>query len=291
MNAFFVRHPLEPQESSIPGRVPYQVSAMSLVREVDTYKREQFDGTIFADGFGENRPGPNVDPNVFSELIPWFHAFCQISSQSAPYHIAECGAGLSECVAQGDLVFYGGAISTNMLFVDTVLCVERTVLLPQRDGRFQVKERVQELLTKLELDMSPQSFLDSRTYRLNLRDAEADGRHSKTELDPHRILIGRRLAAHDLPHADSATLLELFCTGLGFNFIPVCFAAPSKNKSVRVRPGLFVSRFPDANRMLHRKLCVMTVDQTTSLLRSIFAASDRLVLDPVVPTSSLARAG
>ena len=204
-----------------------------------------------------NWPGPNVDPNVFSDLVPWFHSFCEISSSDAKHHVIPSTLGLSMLAAPGDIVFYGGAVSSpHELFVNTVLCVGYLVSLPQSDGKFRIRECVRELLSEMQLDVSVDAFYESYTYRLCLRDAERDGCHPGTRLVPHRTLIGRRLETKQDGLNSSTLLLELFESGSGLNFIPVR-RLPSRSEGVPCHPGLFVTEFRDAKTMLNAKSVVL----------------------------------
>jgi hypothetical protein len=290
MRAYFVRHPLVARPPRSPGRVAYDVRGYSLRRDRTTYEVRPYCGTIFADGFRPNEPGPNLDPNVFADVIPWFHAFCQISSSGSRHHVRPSKATLSEVASPRDIILFGNAISKHMLFVDAVLCVDALVPLPQLGRTFQIEEGLSTLLSALKLALSGAEFRETRAYGLSLRDAEPDGCHPGSALQPHRMIVGRRRSS-DAPMETIDSLQTRFLSDDGFNFIPLLRAPPSKSKAIRERPGLFVARFADAQALCRRKVSELDEEQSRRLLHSILSASDELILDPIQPQYALQRAG
>ncbi|MCC6527281.1 MAG: hypothetical protein IT373_31825 [Polyangiaceae bacterium] len=197
---------------------------------------------------------------------------------------------MSEVVKPGDVVLYGGELSTRLLFVDTILCVGAMVPLPQSDGFFAIRENVQDVLAALCVKVCADDFYESRAYRLNLRDAERDGCHPTSQMPEHRILLGKRFEDGEVPGLSAESLIARFDSGLGFDLIPLCNDRPSTDKRVLARPGLFVTRFPEAASVCKSKVSLLEPDQTKMLLTAVFHESDTLVLDPLEPVHHLERA-
>jgi hypothetical protein len=251
------------------------------------YDPAPFDGQVFADGRSQNQPAANVDPNVFSDLLPWFLAFCLIDSRT-PKHLVSGGRNiLSECVQSGDLIFFGNCPSTHIIFIDTVLRVSCARELPQVRGRLGLQAQPSRTLQSLGLGCTWAQFERSRSYRLNLVDAEPGGRHNRTGVDPHRIILGTSKVVDQPQRPD--VLLRRFLGGHGFNFIPLAAAQDSESKGVCARPRLFTKRFENARTTLCDSVTELEARDTEALLSLILREADELVLDPLEPRQSLNR--
>ncbi len=246
MRVYFFQHGLD-EYRGIPGRYRYDVKG----RIIDLVSAEKRDwaGVVYADGIAENTPGPNIDPHVFSDLVPRHLSFCNVDKRTSktavrghlPAAAAE-GAVLSEVVRPGDLVLFGNWLSTHLLWSDTVLCVGECMSIPQRNNCLTIVENLEEYwpaATKRPFDKerSLDEFLQSRTYLLGLKDSTSTGGHHRTEIDPHLQIVGSR---HEPEVLTRDALVEALCNGTGFSFIPMRARQDSGNKSVRARPGLFV---------------------------------------------------
>ena len=283
MRSFFFRHSLNRPPHRGLGRYAFDVTGSCLQRAAgNVYHPAPFNGRIYADGQADNQPGSNVDPNVFSDLLPWFLAFCRISRRTA----RECVSGgtqiLSERVQPGDIVFFGGRLSRNLIFIDTILRISQTVILPQVGGCFSLQAHAGQVLQGLGLTCTWSEFSNSRSYSLNLIDAEAGRVHNETEVNPHRMILGTRRAI-ERPQRQE-TLLKCFLDGEGFNFIPLANAQASKNKGVRARPGLFTTSFVNACSILSDNVSELDAAHAEALLSLVFQQADTLVLDPPQPT-------
>jgi hypothetical protein len=285
---FFVRHGLS-CHGQIPGRYPFDVTGLTLRRESAGRRRlTQFIGQVYVDGYGPNTRGPNIDPHVFSDALPWFHSFCLMDKGIERQHVIPGGGVLSEVVSPGDLVFYGQPISTHILAIDTVLCIRRTVALPQQDGRFLLPDGLAEILPALGAKQDADAFRRTRSYAMNLADAEPGGCHCRAKLAVHRIICGgsRQSTAR---FARDTQLLEDFLDGRGFNLIPLADEQESTRADVRDRPRLFVRRFCHARDLFLASVTMLAPPDGERLLRLVFDEADDLVLGPLEPARRIRR--
>lgn len=300
MRVFFFLHPLDSYRG-VPGRYAYKARgrAIDLVR----HRKEDFKGVVYADGLDDEGPGPNVDPHVFSDLIPWHLSFCNIDKRTAKTAVrgdvpapANEGAVLSEVARPGDLILFGNSASTHIVWIDTVLCVGDRVAIPQRHGRLQVLERLPEYWTTgTKRDFGGQvdrdEFLASRTFQLGLRDSTAGGGHHETEIEPHRQIVGRRMEPES---AEREVLFGEFRDGNGFDFIPLRAEQVSTRAGIRCRPGLFTANVEGIAAALGGGSGVVALSRLygRDLVRTIIDKADRLVLDyPELTPTALKAAG
>lgn len=285
---FFFRHSFERngRNPEIPGRFSFAASGSALVREGERFRVENaWQGHIYADGYANEQPAPNLDPNVFSDLVPWHLSFCRISDLKKKNLVR--GVSLGAAVNPGDLVVFGTVLSTHIVAVDAVLCVARTPVLPKRGNCLVLEEKFDELKAEIpEIQhLSWESFTQTRTYRLNLRDAGPSGGHHTSKVSPYRLIIGKRHT-----NATGATAAELerqFRTGNGFNFIPLSDQQASTNRSIRSRPQLFCRRYENALRLLECNITKLRPQDGERLVTLLLREAQVLVLDPLVPAGPL----
>jgi hypothetical protein len=289
MNCFFFKHGLTTYRK-VPGRYRYDVTGTAMVRKNEHFLRKSFSGPIYGDALGKNRPSSNIDPNVLSDVLPWFLSFCLIDGCNAKRKINGKGQTLAKTVRAGDVIVFGGLLSTHLLFVDTVLCVARTAHIPQSGKRLSVDGYYRKNARTLGLG-TWQSFISSRSYRLNLIDAEQGGGHERTKVEPHLQIIGRRGPLGDTVEPD--VIARNLLRGDGVNFIPLAFGSEplSRNRGVRRSPGLLTVRFTGAARVLCHSINKLAPSNSETLLHSIVSAADTLVLDPVEPVYPVKRRG
>lgn len=298
MDVYFFRHPLTRRKGNQgpPGRFAFDAKGRCV--NLPTARVEEWTGQVYADGLGPNQPGPNMDPNVFSDVLPWHLSYCRISSRDSKSVVAGLPIArlpppvLPEVVHTGDLVVFGDFLSTHLGYVDTVMCVETPVEVPQQNGVFQLLERFGEYRARVGLNgTSWEDFLRTRTFTLNLKDSLPGGGHHETGVQPcHLQLIGRRGAP---PTTDRPTVLRELLSGRGFNFIPLRAERASNRRPVKDRPGLFTMHLPGFAAMLGgtSRVVRLELEKWQHLLALLVNTSDRLVLDPLVPTGLLASAG
>lgn len=256
-------------------------------------------GTVYADGFAADTPGPNVDPNVFSELLPWHLSFCRISGTDEASLVAGTRPPdvLSNLVRDGDVIIFGDTFNSDTVWVDTVLCIYGTATIPALGKQFILEEqfdRYRQDVLEFVGGISWEKFTTFRDYRRNLVDTvEPGGKHTSTGVVPHKQLIGRR-AQHDQVPTDREKIHELFSSGDGFNFIPLRATSArhlTNNKQEHERPGLLVFTF-ELRRLLEdveSRVHLLSDDLGQRLLHAILGASTFLVLDPVQPLATSAR--
>jgi hypothetical protein len=282
MRVYFVKHGLNAY-GNLPGRYAYGVKGYALTQVGQGLKRKRFSGTIYGDARSDNTPGANVDPHVLSETLPWFLSFCLIDARNKKRLVSGSNKILSETVRPGDVILFGGLLSTHIVFVDTVLCVSATPELPQQEGTLDVRayHRVNADVYGLG---TWRSFVKSRDYQLNLKDAESGGGHHRTKVRPHRQIVGRRRPASASKISRSA-LLKQFIGGKGFNFVPLAVHPEpvSRNKSLKRTPGLLTLRFKGASGVLSMPVNRLPASVGSDMLRLVLAA-ETLVLDPIIPT-------
>lgn len=292
MRVFFFLHPIAPfrvgHGSPVPGRVGFDVEGSAV--DLRCGELVDWSGTVYGDGFESNQPGSNVDPHIFSDLIPWHLTYCLIDKRAPKTYVQNPPTGLapnailSEAVQRGDAIVFGGTFNTNVFWADTVLRVDHTAPLPIRDSRLRIVEDIESywpLATGEPFDArtSRERLLKSKTYRYGLVDSEPGGMHNKSDIAKPIQIIGRRgKPAETCRRGLVAELRE----GLGFNFIPLAKAQNSCNQDLLKRPGLFNARFPSIQRLLGpRSSGVVTLPekQGVDLLSTIVEQADVLVVD------------
>jgi hypothetical protein len=287
MRVYFFQHGLD-QYRGIPGRYRYDVTGRII--DLGRAEKRNWRGVVYADGLADNTPGPNVDPHVFSDLIPWHLSFCNIDSRKPKTTVrgqvpaaAPEGAVLSEVVRPGDVVVFGNWLSTHILWCDTVLCVGECVGIPQRNHCLNVVEEIEEYwpdATKRPFDGNQclDELLQSRTYLLGLKDSTATGGHYRTEIDPHLQIVGAR-GEPEMLQRDA--LAEATFSGQGFSFIPLRARQDSTRKSVRDRPNLFTMKCQGIAAALDGGSGVVALGHVfgRGLVRAIIETADMLVLN------------
>jgi hypothetical protein len=247
-------------------------------------------GIVFGDGYDVDTPGPNIDPNIFADLLPWHLSFCRIGDRKEKNLVGalpaqHAGAVLSEVVAPGDLVAFGGALSTHTVFIDTVLCVDRCPELPQRSGSFMLEEGFPDYWVAAggAPTVDWPAFAASRVFRWNLKDSMRGGHHEVTGIRPHRQIVGRR----GVPSvADRNTVHVALKNGEGFNFIPLAEQQVSSNKAVRARPGLFTARVHGVGNLIRSaksRVWRLPDPMAADLVAAVAFRADVLVTDPLEP--------
>lgn len=304
MNVYFFKHSGDRYEN-IPGRYPFRVRAAALERGGAVFVRQApRERVIHADGYGPDETASNVDPNVFSKLLPWFLTYClQTGREKHRVHDLTTGRllprALSHLVEPGDVILFGWPTSKTGIAIDTVMCVERAVLVPveagpQRKKRFafnssfstyrdEVKKHFRDFGT-----VSWQSFTAADDFRLNVVDtlSEADAHavlgytcethHKTTDLLDHKQIIGRWGDVPDeiLPGA----LLDAFVDGRGFNFIPR--AAPTEGAARGVahsHPGLLTIRTPAPHGLPGGGVARLSSTGGVAVLQQVFDVAEELV--------------
>lgn len=292
-SVFFFQHSLLAYRA--PGRYPFQAqgNAVDLAgRTVGPWR-----GTVYADGFDSDTPGPNVDPNVFSEVLPWHLSFCRLSDTKTSSIVAGARRAdvLSNLVRAGDVIVFGDTFNLATTWVDTVLCVYGTATIPSVGNRFALEDRFdryRDEVSEFIDDLTWAQFKARRDFRRNLVDTiDPGGKHTTTGVVPHKQIIGRR--AQRVP-ADRAEILDLLLDGDGFNFIPLRAAdAPqlTDNELERERPGLLSFKFELRRQLqaVENAVHLLPGDLGVGLLQAILAASTLLVLDPIEPLAESAR--
>ena len=291
-SVFFFRHQIgrSDHRPEIPGRFAFDVSARALQRHNSAYQAEPlWRGTIYADAYEDGKPAPNVDPNVFSDVLPWHLSFCRISDRKAS-SIVEGNSVLSEVVVAGDVVVFGELISTHQIAVDSVMTVGRIVEIGQSGDELVLSRRFDDFRYQLLPELSSHdlsSFRGTNTFRLNLVDAEPNEGHHVSRVSPHRVIVGTRSVEFEDTSTDE--LLDAAMVGLGFNFVPLAAVQSSTRQDIRPRPNLFCRRYEGAGRILAEKVTKLSPQNGRRLLATIFRDADTLVLDPLEPASLLHR--
>jgi len=236
---YFLQHPLT--TFGMPGRFSYKARASAI--DLDEKVRKSWSGTLYADGFAADTPGSNVDPNVFSEVLPWHLSFCRLSDSETSSIVSGAARRgvLGELVAQGDLIVFGDTFNNRITWVDTVMCVHGRAVIPSEGGQFILEEnftRYWDEVSEFEPQMTWERFTRLRDYRRNLVDTmPPDGRHRTTSVVPHYQVIGRR--PKDVAVSRPA-IVEQLLAGDGFDFIPLrATDAPllTKNDEEKNRPA------------------------------------------------------
>lgn len=127
----------------MPGRYPYRAQGVAV--DLDTGLLGPWVGTIYADGFAADTPGSNVDPNVFSEVLPWHLSFCRLTDRKATSIVSggRHSGVLGELVEPGDLIVFGNIFNSKIAWVDTVMCVHGRAVIPVEGGQFMLEDRFQ----------------------------------------------------------------------------------------------------------------------------------------------------
>lgn len=285
---FFFRHPLEPVTDGrmVPGRVRYDAHGTAIMLQERAV--QPWAGFVYGDGFAANEHGPNVDPNVFSDVMPWHLSFCHIHNRKEKNWVVgrNGDAVLSEVVRPGSVIAFGDYTSPHIVWIDTVMCVERRVELPtEAGGVFALQEHFDEYWEQLRDLAGPlrwQEFARTMTFKLNLEDTFPSRAHHTTKVLPHRQIVGRRRVPVDTRrHA----LTDAILAGEGFNFIPLGGAQASINSEVRTRPGLLSVRVRELGRLFEnnpqRKVHELPAALGTELIKQIIDGSAMLILDPI----------
>jgi len=293
VNVYFFEHPLEAYQ--MPGRYAYQASAKAI--DLDAGMLRPWTGTIYADGFGADTPGSNIDPNVFSEVLPWHLSFCRLTDSKASSIVADGQrpAVLSELVQQGDLIIFGNTFNSKITWVDTIMCVYGRVVIPSKGGHFLLEDEFQrywDSVFEFEPQMTWERFKGLRDYRCNLIDAmPPNGRHTTTAVVPHNQIIGSRPKFVDKNRAAIAAQL---LAGDGFNFIPLrALDAPllTDSEQEELRPGLLTLMFELKKRFerIENSVHLLPHDLGRRLIVGILDAAKYLVLAPIEPTDAKVR--
>jgi hypothetical protein len=323
VNVFFFRHPLATDEwVGAPGRYAFDVTGPALVRDGHLFRRTAWTGRIYADGKSERTPSTNMDPHVLSDVLPAFLSFCRIdklgtNDKNVVQHVGSCAHEpgprlLSEVVTAGDVILFGGVFSSDVVFVDFVMCVGAAVELPVHHGALRLEPArpgearpdFERWWRQLEGEHGAQtwpSFIRTRSFLLNLADAlppkrarslsrsPALGKHHRSERAQRFQIVGRRT---QLPDATSvAALRETFATGNGFNFVPVLGGATPQlgssatwARDLQRRRGLLILR-SGCGRAL--KADVTCLGPDTRLLDELLQQATALVHEPLEPTTEL----
>jgi hypothetical protein len=308
MKAFFLKHPLtrKNENSGPPGRFRFDIAANALGRLGNTYNLAKYDGSIYADGRADNKPASNIDPNVFSDVIPWFHTYCLIDASPDPksdmkrfvYDAVaqqETPHRLPESTVPGDVIIYGNTIygntrEPNVLFIDTVICVEQCIPVPQKDGRFDIDAYYNTYKSALGLPDTFHEFKHTRTYYCNLVAAEPPhGRHQLTHnRDPHYQIIGRHAETSSIQKTTATALLTQFINGNGFNFIPLRKMCCSDDAEIVARPGIFTAKFTrNVRDELTHSITELPSGFAEDILVALLGQSDRLVIGQIEPKKTL----
>lgn len=294
VSVFFFQHPLAGRNT--PGRFPYGASADAV--DLDAGTCRPWTGTIYADGFGADTPGPNIDPHVFSEVLPWHLSFCRLSDDASSNLVAGASRSevLSKLVKRGDVIIFGNAFRLNVVWVDTVICVHGRATIPSEGGQFVIEdqfERYWQDVSEFEPEMTWERFKRVRDYRLNLIDAiPPDGRHTTTAVVPHSQIIGRRRG--EAGPNDRTSILTRILAGDGFNFIPLRATDAlllTDNQQERDRPGLLTFEFELKRQLdsVENEVHLLAEDLGKRLLDAILRAAKDLVLDPIRPLAPALR--
>lgn len=201
---FFFPHALHPGPGR-PGRVRFQANGFIVSASGVRAGR----CSVWADGFEDDVVGPNQDPCIFSAPIGPVHTFCRINGTKRGDLVKEVNRNdrrLPECVSSGDIVVYGkfeprgGSGPTKLVWVDTVLVVEKVVGIntsfresnspcnPNCRPKFYTFAPlpILEALTRRSCDWP----MDEDLYYFNLSDADPLGTHCCTALKDYRMIVG-----------------------------------------------------------------------------------------------------
>jgi len=220
-------------------------------------------------------------------VLPWHLSFCRLGKQIPRYCVdGDSRMGLLPAAARrGDIVLFGGCLSTNLFFVDTILCVARAVSIPHRNGEFVLRERFDEYWRSVFRWRASRAdwnlFTVSRSFLHGLVDCLPEGMHHSTGADPHLQLLGRRKTPMGLSRS---ALLSDFLRGRGFNCIPLRKVPASTRVDVLARPGLFTAQHHHLSHLLKHKVALLPSDHGVALLETVLRIADTLVLDPLIPT-------
>jgi len=212
---FFVTHPLEIPD--FPGRWPFFARYTEIGSEGERVFQEGF---VNLDSVGPGLLNTNMDPCVFSEPLPWFLAHCRIDSIKKRHNrvlllSGKQGGLLSQEVACGDVIFFGGFLGKNIgaeecllcniscsslfLWIDTIFIVKDKLEMPLKEvnpGVFEhtigteegfalFREAAKKKGISTENELS--AFKETPAWRFNLSDCEHN--HRYVDYSPYYILI------------------------------------------------------------------------------------------------------
>lgn len=270
--------------------MPYRVGGRAI--DLRTQSLVDWSGVVFGDGYGPDTPGPNVDPNILADVLPWHLSFCRIGDRKKKSLVGavpplRAPAVLGEVAVVGDLIVFGDALSPHIMFIDSVLCVGSLPEIPQRSGSFVLQKQFARYwaATGGRPSMSWAAFERSRVFRWNLHDSMPGRRHETTGVCPHHQIVGRRAVP---PRLDRDSIRVALENGSGFNFIPLAAERVSRNREVLARPGLFTARVNGVGKLVRstkNRVWRLPVAMATNVLDSIARNADVLVLDPLEPVS------
>jgi hypothetical protein len=289
MTTYFFRHSIKAQiwaNNSVPGRYRYDVTGCALVATADRFEPREFKGSVFGDAIADNTPGSNVDPNVLSDVIPWFLSYCLIEKRDEKRCVADDNRRslLSEIVRPGDLIVFGNYVNSRVIFVDTVFCVSTVLVIPQSGGNLDIQEYHRQHGPELGLP-DWEDFKKTRAYLLNLKAGRPGGSHHEAHINPHLQIVGTRKQNHPAT-INKDSLLQQCLAGEGFNFIPLKQSYESSNNEIATRRPLFsTDLFDFAKEIKQNSINPLKDGDASRLLRAIVHQSDELVLDPIAPTN------
>jgi hypothetical protein len=107
MTVYFIKHSLD-KYRGVPGRYGFNVHSASLQRRGTTWSPSRYSGQVYADGQGDEQPSFNVDPYVFSDVLPWHLSYCLIDKRDKKRTLRGTRQVLSEAATSLTL----GALST-----------------------------------------------------------------------------------------------------------------------------------------------------------------------------------
>ncbi|AUX27008.1 uncharacterized protein SOCEGT47_075810 [Sorangium cellulosum] len=307
VNVFLFKHCLRGYKT--PGRFPFIVEGRALRRIGSAYITEpSLRRIVYVDGYGANTPGPNIDPFVLSEVLPWILSFCNINKQDDEFLARPVGAFdavsprkiLPKSVNVGDVIVFGDLLPRRIIAIDTVLCVGRQpVELPQDGGQFVLRSRFNAYWKQFGGAygaMTWNQFKNLPEFKWNLADTldkhetiselgyERPTSHHRARLPTHLQILGRR---GETVGGAVDTLLSDFLGGRGFDFIPLADSPPHAMRGMRKVeewPGLFIRPW-DGAQAVHRagrlKVARLDCGLGESLLRLIFEEARELVVGPL----------
>ena len=127
----FMPHPRR-RNGDVPGRYPLQATVQALTPQ-GTKCTETI--LVHGDAYSLNQIGPNMDPCVFSDPLPWIWSYCRMSSSGGAVwggnYIMDATDGvpwktgrlLNRELRVNDIVFFGSFENNGKIWIDTVLVV------------------------------------------------------------------------------------------------------------------------------------------------------------------------
>jgi hypothetical protein len=259
---------------------------------------------VCIDGFEEEGPGSNVDPNVLAERLPWFLSYCNVGKS-----VIDLGADgrevgpFPDVVRRGDIVIFGDPHWADSLAVDTVIRAHERILMPTLGGVFAVEKQFTTYWKRcvdagLADSITWGDFARTRDFVLNLADcmpaprrgadspraAEVLGHrrqtwHPKPTVPAHQQLVGTRCRVFEPTTVEAVR--ELFAASRGFDFIPLGAGVRPSSALVARRPGLFTVPFAGAAKLQGASVFRLARAEGLALLRDILGTADRLVVGPL----------